>query len=104
MEPPKGLKGKKGEPGKPGEGDPGEPGAPPTTPSMPGGEHPPGGMPAPGGAPAPGATGGGLGTLFAALDKDHDGKLSRAEFPGTDDEWRRLDRDGNGWITPDEAR
>jgi len=104
MEPPKGLKGKKGEPGKPGEGNPGEPGAPPTTPSMPGGEHPPGGMPAPGGAPAPGTTGGGLGTLFSALDKDHDGKLSRAEFPGTDDEWRRLDRDGNGWITADEAR
>lgn len=84
--------------GRPGKGEkPPEPtGAPaPTTP----GETPM--APTPPDRPAPS---GGLGTLFAALDRDHDGKLSRAEFPGTDDEWRRLDRNANGWIEADEAR
>lgn len=58
----------------------------------------------PGDAPAPVTPpAGGFGGLFAALDKDRDGRLSRAEFPGTDDEWRRLDRDANGWVTPEEA-
>jgi len=74
------------------------------------GTPPPGAPTTPGEAPmaptgpaaAPG--GGGLGTLFTALDRDHDGKLSRAEFPGTDDEWRRLDRNGNGWVEADEAK
>ena len=90
----KGEKGKKpGEGEKPGDGDkPGEPGMPPP----PGGPMPGGEMPAPGGA-------GGLGALFSALDKDKDGKLSRSEFPGNDLEWKGLDKDGNGWITPDEA-
>jgi len=86
--------GKSGKPGKPGE--PGKPGGP-TTPE---------GQPMPGGdgmGPTPPGGGGGFGGLFAALDRDHDGKLSRAEFPGGDDEWRKLDRDGNGWVTPDEA-
>jgi hypothetical protein len=50
--------------------------------------------------PPPSALGG---ALFGILDKNKDGKISREEFPGTDDEWRRLDRDQNGWITPDEA-
>lgn len=84
--------------GRPGKGEkPPEPtGAPaPTTP----GEAPM--APTPSDRPAPS---GGLGTLFAALDRDHDGKLSRAEFPGTDDEWRRLDRNANGWIEAEEAR
>jgi hypothetical protein len=54
--------------------------------------------------PVPPGAGGMGGALFAALDRDHDGKRSRAEFPGTDDEWRRIDRDANGWITPEEAR
>lgn len=82
-----------GRPGK-GEKKPEPAGAPvPTTP----GEPPM--TPAPGAAPS-----GGLGTLFGALDRDHDGKLSRAEFPGTDDEWRRLDRNANGWIEADEAK
>jgi Ca2+-binding EF-hand superfamily protein len=79
---------------RPGKGEkPPEPtGAPaPTTPSDP--------M-----APAAPAPSGGLGTLFAALDRDHDGKLCRAEFPGTDDEWRRLDRNANGWVEADEAK
>ena len=61
-------------------------------------------MPAPadGAMPAP-APSSGMGALFTALDKDRDGKLSRAEFPGTDDEWRRLDADANGWVTAEEA-
>lgn len=80
-------------PGKDGKkGKKGEPGAP-ETPAPTDGQMP---------GPAP-ATGGGMSALFAALDKDRDGKLSRAEFPGTDDEWRRLDKDQNGWITPEEA-
>ncbi len=83
--------GKGGEPGKPGQ--PGQPGAPTT----------PDGMPMPGGDGVAHPPPGGFGGLFAALDRDHDGRLSRAEFPGGDDEWRKLDRDGNGWITPDEA-
>ncbi len=41
--------------------------------------------------------------LFALLDRNHDGKISREEFPGGDDEWRKMDRDANGWVTPDEA-
>ena len=91
-----GKKGKKpGEPEKPGQ---------PTTPTEPAMPGQPGGA---GGGGAGGAGGsgglGGVSGLFAALDKDRDGKLSRAEFPGTDDEWRRLDKDSNGWITPDEA-
>ncbi|MCC7139312.1 MAG: EF-hand domain-containing protein [Planctomycetes bacterium] len=80
--------GKAFKPGTP----PGTPGTPPTTPAAPGGEA------------TPPAGGGAFGGLFAALDKDHDGRLSRAEFPGSDDDWRRLDRDQNGWITPDEAK
>jgi Ca2+-binding EF-hand superfamily protein len=97
----RGRAGAKGSPPPP----PGTPG-PMTEPPMEGGDAPPmtggaapSGGPAP--APAPGGIGGGL---FAALDRDGDRKLSRAEFPGSDEEWRRLDRDGNGWITPDEAK
>lgn len=89
-----------GKPGEPGAGKPGKPG-------QPGGPLTPDGQPMPGGdgmgPTPPGGGGGGFGGLFAALDRDHDGKLSRAEFSGGDDEWRKLDRDGNGWVTPDEA-
>lgn len=85
-----------GRPGKGGKPGPAAPDAtPPAAPTTPG--EPPMG---PGAAPA----GGGLGTLFGALDRDHDGRLSRAEFPGTDDEWRRLDRNANGWVEADEAK
>jgi Ca2+-binding EF-hand superfamily protein len=34
----------------------------------------------------------------AELDKDKNGRLSREEFPGSDDDWRRLDRNQDGWI------
>ena len=89
-----------------GPGAPGAPGMPPPpgTPPGEGGEMPPPGdgmgmspPPPPSGAP-------GLPALFAAMDKNKDGKLSREEFPGSDAEWKALDKDGNGWITPDEAR
>ena len=73
----------------------------PTTPTTPGMPAPSDG-PMPGSMPGPAPTGG-MGGLFVALDKDRDGRLSRAEFPGTDEEWRRLDKDQNGWITPEEA-
>jgi Ca2+-binding EF-hand superfamily protein len=64
--------------------------------------------------PAPAAPGGGGGAggpggpppgggLFGALDRDHNGKLSREEFGGSDEEWRRLDKNADGWVTPDEA-
>jgi Ca2+-binding EF-hand superfamily protein len=33
------------------------------------------------------------------LDKDGDGKVSRAEFAGSDAAWRRLDANGDGWLT-----
>jgi Ca2+-binding EF-hand superfamily protein len=89
---PGGKDGKKGK--KPGEGDAPTTPTNPTTPGMP--------APSDGSMPGPAPTSG-MGALFTALDKDRDGRLSRAEFPGTDDEWRRLDRDQNGWITPEEA-
>ncbi|MHC5011752.1 MAG: EF-hand domain-containing protein [Planctomycetota bacterium] len=38
-----------------------------------------------------------------ASDEDGDGKLSRDEFEGSDEEWRRLDANGDGWITKDET-
>lgn len=92
---PRGKKPGKAAPGTP---EPGQGGAmPPPSPGA--GE---GGGEMGGGTPAAG--GGGIGSLFTALDKDHDGKLTRAEFPGTDDEWRRIDKDANGWITPEEAK
>ena len=41
--------------------------------------------------------------LIAKCDADGDGRLSRAEFHGSDDEWRHLDKNQDGWITADEA-
>lgn len=40
----------------------------------------------------------------AQLDKDDDGRVSRTEFPGSDAAWRRLDRNGDGWITVTDGR
>ncbi len=36
------------------------------------------------------------------LDKNKDGRVDRSEFSGSDEEWRQLDRNGDGWLTPDE--
>jgi hypothetical protein len=37
--------------------------------------------------------------LAKRYDRDRDGKISRAEFGGPDEVFRRLDRDGDGFIT-----
>lgn len=41
--------------------------------------------------------------LIKSQDKDGDGRLNRGEFRGTNAEWRALDKDGNGWLTPEET-
>jgi Ca2+-binding EF-hand superfamily protein len=40
---------------------------------------------------------------FRHMDRNHDGDVSAREFLGTADEFRRLDRDGDGLIDPKEA-
>ena len=42
------------------------------------------------------------GSGLMAQDKNGDGKLDRSEFQGSADAWRRLDKNQDGWITPDE--
>jgi len=39
------------------------------------------------------------GNLVADQDQDGDGRLHRAEFCGTNAEWRALDKDGDGYVT-----
>ena len=41
--------------------------------------------------------------IVASNDKDGDGKLNRAEFPGSDEQWKHLDRNADGWITKNET-
>ncbi|MEW4453728.1 EF-hand domain-containing protein [Bremerella sp. JC817] len=41
-------------------------------------------------------------TWFQALDRNGDGQISAAEFPGTADKFARLDRDGDGVISLDD--
>ncbi len=40
---------------------------------------------------------------FRKMDRNRDGDVSRREFLGTDEEFRRLDADGDGLISADEA-
>jgi EF hand len=40
---------------------------------------------------------------FLAMDRNGDGDVSRAEFLGTDEEFKAYDADGDGLISPDEA-
>jgi Ca2+-binding EF-hand superfamily protein len=58
---------------------------------------------------APGAKAGGAakpaapqGNLIQRQDTDGDGRLNRGEFRGTAAQWRKLDKNGDGWITADE--
>jgi hypothetical protein len=37
------------------------------------------------------------------MDRNGDGDVSRREWLGTEEEFRRLDADGDGLISPDEA-
>jgi len=41
--------------------------------------------------------------FVARLDKDHDGRVSRAEFDGPPDAFDRLDKNHDGYLTEDEA-
>jgi hypothetical protein len=40
---------------------------------------------------------------FAAMDSNRDGVVSPREFLGPSDSWKQLDRDGDGWIEPEET-
>jgi Ca2+-binding EF-hand superfamily protein len=51
--------------------------------------------------PAPQPTRGPL--WFRKMDRNHDGDVSRREFLGTDEEFKRIDTDGDGLISADEA-
>lgn len=42
-------------------------------------------------------------TWFQKMDRNRDGDVSRREFLGTDADFRRLDTDGDGLISPEEA-
>jgi hypothetical protein len=45
----------------------------------------------------------GRGRFVQRLDKDHDGKVSRREFDGPPHHFDRLDRNGDGYLSEDEA-
>jgi Ca2+-binding EF-hand superfamily protein len=54
-----------------------------------------------GNRPIPQPTAGPL--WFRKMDRNHDGDVSRREFLGTDEEFRRIDTDGDGLISAEEA-
>ncbi|HEX4132343.1 MAG TPA: hypothetical protein VHZ24_20090 [Pirellulales bacterium] len=58
---------------------------------------------APEGRPGAGAGGMGGGGLFGALDTNHDGKLSGDEIAAASESLKKLDKDGDGTITGQEA-
>jgi Ca2+-binding EF-hand superfamily protein len=43
-------------------------------------------------------------TILETMDKNKDGKVTREEFKGTDDAFKRLDKNGDGVITIADAR
>ena len=61
-----------------------------------------GGSQAEGGPPHRPGRAHGAGPLMNELDKDGDGKISLAEWRGSAAEFREADRNGDGFITPDE--
>ena len=63
----------------------------------------PGQEPPRGEAPRRPAFGPGVAGLFVALDADHDGKLSSGEISAAADVIRKLDKNGDGAVTPDEV-
>jgi len=42
--------------------------------------------------------------IFAVLDTNHDGKISANEMTGTTTAFKKLDKDGDGFISPQEAQ
>ena len=84
-------------------GQPGAPGRRPEGAPRPDGAPRPAGAPerrpegTPAGGPSPG------GGLFATLDTDHDGQLSTSEIVAAGSTLLKLDRNGDGKLTPDEA-
>ena len=58
--------------------------------------------PAPGSSAPAGAAPSAPAGKLAALDKDGDGRLCRPEWLGSDEEWRALDKNTDGWLTADE--
>jgi Ca2+-binding EF-hand superfamily protein len=44
------------------------------------------------------------GDVIQSMDTDDDGRLHRAEFRGSSEDWARLDRNKDGWITRDELK
>ena len=50
-----------------------------------------------------GPSGAATGRFIGRLDRDGDGKVSRAEFDGPKDHFRVLDRNGDGYLSADEA-
>jgi hypothetical protein len=54
-----------------------------------------------GGPPLPVRTAGPL--WFRKMDRNQDGDVSRREFLGSDEEFRRIDTDGDGLISAEEA-
>jgi Ca2+-binding EF-hand superfamily protein len=43
-------------------------------------------------------------TILETMDKDGDGKVAKSEFKGTEDAFKRMDRNGDGVITISDAR
>ena len=54
----------------------------------------------------PSGQGGGMpsfGSFISMSDKDNDGRLSKSEFQGPENFFSRIDRNGDGYLTEDEA-
>lgn len=54
-------------------------------------------------APAAAQDAGDTAALFTAWDSNRDGIVTRAEFPGSDEQWRGIDQNRDGRATPQEV-